>query len=267
MRKSVFIAIALFLSVALGEPPWSVDDPWTTDYESVIVYLNYYTEHSVDSTDMSYVPNVAATWGITQYTEFGLSIPTIQSESVEEPLLVGIGDIAASVKHRFWENEEKTAFTVSGQILVPPDNKESLNGGTVSGSTALMGQFLFRSSWKLVSYGAYAKPFRNVEGSIYYGSVLTNQVSETLALGGQLIASKDFFTETSGLFAGPGFALQLSDRIATQGQISRGISGPIDWIVYFGFTASFSVARKKTESLLFPKSKLSAPDLRQSSVN
>ena len=242
------IASAVFLALSLAAFPafaMDTDDPGTVAPKNVEVEISGEYAKSAEGGETGL--SIAATTGILQNLDFGLTLPYTITDPDAGGGESGIGDLEAGLKFRFLEGEgARPALALTAGASIPTgDEDKGLGSGEVDLSAALVAGFEFKPVNLYVNLGygrlTSADTDAGEKADIFSASAAVEwAVTEPFAVNAEfLYESAGADGDDAPLAVTAGAAYTFSDMIALDGGVRIGLSDAApDWGLFATLTVS-----------------------------
>jgi hypothetical protein len=174
---------------AFAGPPFLTDDPEPVDYHHGEFYV-FSQETQVNGGRDGVLPAIEANYGILPNTMIHVILPLRSITTADGETQQGYGDTEFGVKYRFVEDDPnglRPAIGTFPLVVTPTGNK---NKGLGSGETEFfLPLWIQKSFGRWVTYGGggyWHNPGEGNKNYWFYGWLLQRQVTDKLALGGEL---------------------------------------------------------------------------------
>lgn len=246
MKRAVLIAFNIaFLCAAIGciaGPPFTVDDPATTEYRHFNILTTYQSSQNPNG-EMQATPNFLLNYGLTDKVELGLGFGASSVRGAGLARQAGLADTTFAVRWRFLdETKKRPQFLLGYQAKFPTaDANRGLGTGQMDHILWLAAAKSFKRYYVFGNVG-YNKLGNHVVGkdNLYYGVGLTYQVNEKWIVGGQFYGNAPSAAASrSELAWGLGVTYAFAPDKAFLLSLGRSERGYSDLNVYTGFCFNF----------------------------
>jgi opacity protein-like surface antigen len=246
MRR--LLGSAALLAVVLTAPARAMDtdDPGTVAPKTVEVELS--AEHASWPEGAEQAVSLAATTGLLDNLDVGLSVPFLRLDPDEGDGQSGLGDMEAGLKWRFLEAEgNRPALALTLGVTIPVgDEEKGLGSGDSDISGALVAGFEFKQvnlhlNLGYTHVGGARTDEGEKEGVVLASAAVEWSVTEPLAVNAEfLYESKGTEGEDHALAATAGLTYAFSEMVSLDLGARAGLSDTApDWGLFTTLTMTF----------------------------
>lgn len=189
LKKCFFLAaLFLFLPLAcIAGPPFSVDDPGTTERRHFNLYMIYQSSQSRAGEFQSF-PNFSLGYGLTNNIELDLGFGGVSLRGTGTGRVAGFSDTLASVKWRFKEETRHAPQIALGyQLKIPTaDVQRGLGSGAADHTLWLCASKSYGRATLFGNAGYNFLGGSSGKNNLFYGAGITVQATGTLIVGADL---------------------------------------------------------------------------------
>ena len=205
---------------AEGSPPLITDDPGTPGDGHWEINLGVSSEKRPGART-SELPLIDINYGIGDRLQLKYEVPYLRVHEDGSPTEAGLGNSAAGVKWRFYDEGEH-GLSVYPQIEFSNPGSSSDDRSLVEHGTAFALPFQFeREAGPLTFIGQVGREFRSGGGSWFYGISAGHQISSRCELAVELAGGASSGFDRSHLTANFGVAFDLSEQTSLLFSIGR----------------------------------------------
>lgn len=226
---------------SLAGPPYNVDNPSTTELKHFDLLLGYSSSQNADGESQTF-PGISLSYGLKDNLELGLDFGLTSNRGAGAARLAGFGDMTPAIRWRFQEETKHRPQLLLGYALKIPtaDRARGLGTGAVDHTLWLSAGKSYKR-WQVYGNLGYVLPgSHEASSNLFYGMVVTYQLTETLQFGGQVYGNSPAAPGTNDELAwGFGLSYNYSPDKTLMFQVGKSERGYSDLNVFAGIQFTF----------------------------